>query len=197
MADVLKLKPINIATASVTLEGTTPLIQHAFSTKALEMMREKHAGKKTKNREVRDPHQEFLDCMYRTKDGGYGIPSPNIKSCLVTAAHKDLGIEKTLIRKGIFVHRMPDGDMILPMRCSDPWMREDFVRVGAGSTDLRYRPQWDEWEVDVHFEWDTDLLDIHVICSLFDRAGFGVGLHEWRPEKDGENGRFKVKRVIS
>jgi hypothetical protein len=29
---------------------------------------------------------------------------------------------------------------------------------------------------------------------MIERAGFGVGIGEWRPEKDGDYGRFRVDR---
>lgn len=194
MAEVVKIREIKVESAMLTIEGISPLIQHAWSEKALKEMREKHAGKKTKNRDERNPEKEYRDAMYLTKDGKYGIPSINIKQSLTDAAHKDLGIEKTLVRKGLFIRPGVGGDPVLPMRCSDPVMREDYVRVSSGGTDLRYRPQFDAWELDVIFDFDAELLQIATIASLFDRAGFGVGLHEWRPEKNGEFGRFRVKR---
>jgi hypothetical protein len=74
----------------------------------------------------------------------------------------------------------------------EPTMREDMVRVGMSQTDMRYRPQWDEWSIDVEFEVDTELLRPDDVLTLVDRAGFGVGICEWRPEKGGEFGRFCV-----
>jgi hypothetical protein len=63
-----------------------------------------------------------------------------------------------------------------------------------GAADLRYRPQFDQWSVDINIEYDADLLQQGDIVNLIDRAGFGVGVGEWRPEKGGEFGRFAVKR---
>ena len=74
----------------------------------------------------------------------------------------------------------------------DPIMREDIVRVGAGSTDLRYRPEFAEWAMVLTLEYDSKALTQEAILNLIDRAGVGVGLGEWRPEKGGEYGRFEV-----
>lgn len=191
---VVSLKPISVAHATITIEGISPLIQHKWSEKALREMREKHAGKKTKNRDVRDPIAEAEASTYLTPDGKHGIPLLAMKASFIGAAHKDLGVEKTLVRKGLFI-KSPDPSGIIPMRCDNPSIREDYVRVGMGGTDLRYRPQFDHWEIDIPIEFDTDLLQLTDICNLIDRAGFGVGIGEWRPERGGEFGRYRVKRA--
>lgn len=185
------LKEINIQGFTVVIVGTSPLIVHKWSEKAKTMMRDKGAGKKTKDRSARDPAADAKDATYFTAGGEYAIPVLALKSAIITAAHKDIGIEKTLVRKALFLRS--GSDMMLPMECSEPIIREDCVRVGMGSADLRYRPQFDKWSVHVSLEFDADLLQPTDIVNLFDRAGFGVGICEWRPEKGGEFGRFRVK----
>jgi hypothetical protein len=59
--------------------------------------------------------------------------------------------------------------------------------------DLRYRHQFNQWEVDIEVDYDTDLLQVQDIINLAERAGFGGGIGEWRPEKGGEFGRYRVK----
>jgi hypothetical protein len=189
----VNLRPIAANRVSVVIEGITPLIQHQWSDKALRQMREKGMGKKTKEREARNPEAEADAAMYKTPDGKPAVPLLAIKGALIMAAHKDIGIEKTLVRKGLFIIP-PDPSLCLPMVCSDPIIREDCVRVGMGSADLRYRPQFDQWSVALVIEYDADLLRPEDILNLIDRAGFGVGIGEWRPEKGGEYGRFRVKR---
>lgn len=189
---VVNLKPINVQSLKVTIEGTTPLIQHQWSEKAKGMMRDKGLGKKTKVREPRNAQQEAKDATYFTADGKHGLPLLALKSAIIDAAHKDIGIEKTLVRKALFI-KAPDASLVLPMKCSKPTIREDCVRVGMGAADLRYRPQFDEWSVDLNIEYDADLLQPSDIVNLIDRAGFGMGVGEWRPEKGGEFGRFRVR----
>jgi len=190
-AQEVKLTPVNMQVFSMTIEGISPLIQHSWNDKVKKILLEKKQGKKTKNRAPCDPEQEFRDATYVIKKGVYGMPVSALKSCLINAAHKDLGIEKTLVRKAVFIRCVnPDG--LLPMQCSDPVMREDCVRLTGNSTDLRYRPEFKEWRVTMEIEHDADLLKPQEIMNLFTRAGFGVGLLEWRPEKGGEYGRFQV-----
>ena len=42
-------------------------------------------------------------------------------------------------------------------------------------------------------DYDEEMMQIDTIINLLNRAGFGVGIGEWRPEKDGQFGRFRVK----
>lgn len=191
----INLKQIRSENLSFTIRGISPLIQHAWSEKAKEMMREKHAGKKSKNRDVRDPASEMRAATYYTDEEKYGIPAMAFKSSLIAAAHKDIGIEKTLLRKALFIH-CDDSNGVMEMECPDPVMREDCVRVGAGSADLRYRPEFRDWSVRVSVTFDSELLQVQDIINLVNRAGFGCGIGEWRPEKGGEFGRFEVDTVM-
>jgi len=192
----ITMKPIKSETITLRLKSLSPLIQHKWSEKALKMIRDKHAGKKTKTREVRDPEAEAIAATYFTDEGGYGLPAMAIKSSLITAAHKDIGIEKTLLRKSLFLH-CSDSNNILALESDDPIMREDCVRVGAGSADLRYRPEFRNWTVEITFTFDAELLQVEDIINLVNRAGFGCGVGEWRPEKGGEFGRFQVDETFA
>lgn len=186
----VKIKPISEASAMLHIEGLTPLIQHKWSEKAKQKMRDKHGGKKTRDRAARDPEKEARDATYFTVDGKYGIPVKALKASIISAAHKDLGVEKTLVRKALFIP-CDDPNEVLEMECDTPVLREDWARVGQ-TTDLRYRPEFRKWGLSFRVDYDADLLGIDDIVNLVSRAGFGVGLNEWRPEKGGENGRFRL-----
>ena len=192
MANVITLEEMQQSVLTTRIIGISPFIQHKWSEKAIKMMRDKHAGVRVKNRDVRDPEQEFRDAAYVCEDGRFGFPAGGVKSCLVGAAHKDIGLEKTLLKKSLFI--IPDDPVnnLIALETDDPLMREDTVRVGAGTTDLRYRPEFRNWSMILNFEFDAQALTQPTILNLVQRAGFGVGLGEWRPEKGGEYGRFEV-----
>lgn len=190
----IKLKPIKKQLVTLKIRNTSPLIQHAWDEKAKALMLEKMQGRKTKDRPIRVPKDDMAAATYRLRDGGYCIPGMAFKAAIITAAHKDLGVDKVLVRKALFL-RCPEkvnGAPMIPIQCDPPIMREDCVRVGMGSTDLRYRPQFESWTAEVTLEIDAELLQISDLITLVNRAGFGVGVGEWRPEKDGEFGRFEV-----
>jgi hypothetical protein len=187
----ITLKPIRQETITLTIQGISPLIEHAWDHKSIIQMQEKHAGKKTKTRAERKPEEEFKAATYFDDDGDYAVPAMAVKAAMVSAAHKDIGIEKTLLRKALFLH-CSDSNNLIKLKTDDPIMRTDTVRVGAGSTDLRYRPEFRNWSAEVSFTFDAELLTIDDVVNLLDRAGFGCGIGEWRPQKGGEFGRFRV-----
>ena len=195
---VINLKAMKVDDVSMRIIGTTPLVQHKWIEKMRKQIRDKKMGKKVTNREKCDPQQEFIGATYVGKETGkYGVPCDAIKQCLVNAAHKDIGIEKTLVRKSIFI-KSQDRDLIEPRdlvlfdQTDDPIMREDIVRVGAGSADLRYRPEFQNWSIIFTAQLNTDDIPLDSLINLVNRAGFGVGLQEMRPEKGGDFGRFTV-----
>ena len=194
MSNVITLEEMQQSVLTTRIKGISALIEHKWSEKAIKMMEDKHAGVKVKNRDVRIPEKEFKDAAYVCEDGRFGFPSGGLKKCLINAAHKDIGLEKTLLKKSLFI--LPDDTVnnLCAFESDEPLMRQDIVKVGMGSTDLRYRPEFRNWSMIVRIEVDSQSLTLNTILSLVQRAGFGVGLGEMRPEKGGEYGRFEVDR---
>ena len=193
----LSIRPIRRCKISISVKSTTPLIMHKWSEKAKLMMRDKQQkGTKTKAREIRKPEQEAEEATYVNDHGEVGIPALAFKASLIGAAHKDLGIERTLVRKSLFLQCSDRNQVIAFTEAAEPVIREDMVRVGAGSSDLRYRPEFSWWKAEVSFEIDAELLQPSDVTSLIERAGFGIGICEWRPEKGGEFGRYELDRSI-
>jgi len=195
----LKLQPIRLRAVDVSvrqMEFTAGYIPHGWAEKAKRAMVDKSNGKRTKKREARDPEAEAEAAAYKTADGQYGIPAMAIKAALIDAAHKDLGIEKTLVRKSVFLYM---DDPVLPFS-NDParTLRQDMVRVGAGSADIRYRYEFTEWRLVTRWRVDTAAITIEDFLNLVNRAGFSVGVGEMRPGKTKfEHGRFEIDPEIA
>ncbi len=71
-------------------------------------------------------------------------------------------------------------------------MGEDMVRIGMGTADIRHRAYFDRWATQLDVTYNRAMLSAEMLTNLFATAGFGVGVGEWRPEKDGQMGRFHV-----
>jgi hypothetical protein len=186
------IDPIALETIRVPIVGETPLIVHKFSEKAKRQMLDAQQGRK-KTKEVRDPQADYESSMYRTKDG-FGFPAVGFKACTVSAARfygKDVTmtqLRQLLYFRGV-IHE--SGGMPLVDIDGEPHMREDVVRIGQG-TDLRYRAEFSEWSAVLEVSFVTTSLARESVLSLIDAGGTGVGVGEWRPEKSGEFGRFRI-----
>lgn len=184
---VVELKPMDIRHIEITLVGDAPLIVHRWSEKAKKEMLDKQLGvTKTKKRDPKNPEQDYLDSMYITDDGGYGFPAVGLKAAAVSAARQIDGLPMTFLRGAFHI----DGELV--KIDGTPSMREDMVRVGMGTADIRYRAEFKKWTTTFVIRYNTSAISAEQIVNLFDIAGFAVGIGEWRPEKDGAFGMFHV-----
>ena len=194
MAEI-QLARIQRQVAVVTIEGTAPLIVHAWSQKAKQMMLAAQQGKKTP-KVAKDPDSDFEASQYRFADGGHGFPVMGFKAATVKGGARAFGksVKMTELRQGLVF--LADGEGIDGMQltrliCTEPKMREDMVRVGMGTADIRYRAEYADWSADLRVEFLPNLIDLGSIVALID-AGGSNGVGEWRPEKNGSYGTFRV-----
>lgn len=204
------LPPTNIESFQLWIVGSTPLICHAWSEKARRAMLDKQQKQTREGREVRDPESDFLDSLYTMGDGIYGFPAMAIKNAMLDVAHKDKGVPRTVVMKAVTL----DADMVrtrpalagaicdMPLYRiwgTAPEMREDMVRVGTGLTKtatLAYRAQFTHWAMLINGHINTSQCPLEWVPFLLRQAGMGVGLGEWRAEKRGMFGAFRVASVI-
>lgn len=179
-------------TIRVPILGTTPLIVHRFSEKAKRQMLDAMQGRKSP-KENKDPQAEYEASFYRLKDGTYGFPTIAFKAATVGAARFYAQLTMTGLKQSMFFRGEPgeDGQQLCRID-GEPRMREDAVRVGRGGSDLRYRGEFPEWSSYVDVTYVTSALTQASVLSLIDAGGMGVGIGEWRPEKDGDFGTFRV-----
>lgn len=199
----IELPQLKIGLIDVTLIGDTPLIVHAWSEKAKREMLGKQMKEAKGAKAAKDPVRDFQDSLYRLEDGGYGFPSVGFKCAAVTACTSVEGITKVAARQAFHIMGSPafiktafDGRLMRTNMAriygSEPEMREDMVRIGMGTADLRYRGQFFPWYAPVTVRFNQNVLSEEQILNLLNTSGFGVGLGEWRPERDGDYGMFHV-----
>lgn len=188
----IEITRVGTETLLVPIVGTSPLIVHRFSEKAKRQMLDNMQGRKSP-KQAKDPKAEYEAAFYRLKDGGYGFPALAFKAATVGGARFYSGVTMTALKQFLFVHgEEGDDGRALTRVEGEPLMREDVVTVGRNGSDLRYRPQFSEWRTTLEVRYVTSALTQGSVLSLIDAGGMGVGIGEWRPEKDGDFGTYRV-----
>jgi len=188
----IQIDRIGRETIHVPIIGVTPLIVHRFSEKEKRKMLDNARGRKSP-KEAKDPQAEYEAAFYRLADGSCCMPSIAFKRATVGAARfygKSVTMEG--LKQQVFVsgERGDDGRAMTRIE-GEPEMREDAVRVGQGGGDLRYRPMFRDWSAVLEITYVTSMLTRDSLLSIVD-AGGSVGVGEWRPERNGDSGLYRI-----
>lgn len=190
-SSVVEIPRPNIKVLSVEIEGTTPLIFHKFAEKTMRQMEEKQQKKAgATKKEARNPEEEYEASFYRNKDGKVAFPANNLKQSFVNACRVLNGVPMTLIRAAVFV--VGDEEGLIEVIHKGEEMRKDMVRIGMGTSDIRYRGQVKDWRMKFLVKFNADVLSEAQVLHLIQTAGFSVGIGEWRPEKNGDFGTYTL-----
>ena len=211
--EVVTIQKLNIKTVPVRIIGDSPLIVHAWSEKAKRQMLEAQMKTtKTKAKEVRDPYDDFIQSLYwlegkpeestpkafekAVKNGAkWGFPVGAIKQAGNSAAYRLGWVKNQMQLRGSYFLNTEYGDMA-EIKGSIPEIREDMVRIGMGSADLRYRGEFKDWYMDMMLEFNASGdMTLEQILNVINAGGYTVGLGEWRPEKDGSFGKFHIEAI--
>lgn len=217
--EVITIKPVEKVTAEITIVGESPLIVHAWSEKAKKEMLDAQQGKsKGKAKERKNPVADFIRSMYwlsgmpEIPDGAteeeceelfhkaieegarFGFPAVAIKKAAVSAAYRQ-GITKDKVSANgsFWLTGIDDVEFVEIESPEPPTMREDMVKIGMGTADLRYRGEFHNWKCRCKITYLKDgAFSLENIISMINLGGFACGLGEWRSEKGGISGAFTV-----
>lgn len=182
----IQIPSIEIGRLEIKLVGDSPLIMHKWSEKAKRAMLNRQMKIATQAKEAKDPEKDYEDSIYRDGDADYAFPSIAFKSAIVSACRFTDGTKMTVVRGAVHV----EGEFV--KIDGTPAPREDMVRIAMGTADIRYRAEFENWRATVRVSFNKRTLSAAQVVNLFSLAGFGVGVGEWRPEKNGQFGRFHV-----
>lgn len=209
-------------TVAFSIVGTTPLIVHAWSEKAKRMMLEKQTKTATKAKhDVKIPGNDFKNAAYwlteQPEDGAddaesednflkaikagakFGFPVTGIKQSAITGASRGgLDVKMTELRGAFYIEGATEASTtdLAEIVGSDPVMRCDMVKVGGMTkvADIRFRPEWKEWEIPLRMTYNRNgKYSVEQLLTCFSYGGFVTGIGEWRPERDGQFGMYKVR----
>lgn len=186
----IKLEGLKVGSFKVRIVGKTPLICHRFSEKNIDKMKAKQEQNASvvKQREQRKPEEEYRASLYALKDGRFGFPASAFKGAICSASRQTGKAFSKAFLKGAF-HVIGD---IVPIN-GTPHMRQDIIKLPNGAADLRYRGQFDKWEIPIEIVFNKNTISAEQIVMLLHLAGFASGIGDWRPEKGGSFGMFEVK----
>lgn len=209
--EVIEIRPIEIKRVTVRVVGDTPLIMHAWSEKAKRMMLEAQMGiAKGKKKEVKNPADDFIRSMYwltpMPEDGTmesfeeaiangarFGFPVTAFKQAAISAAYRMGWAKDKMSMRGAFYIDSDENGMI-EIHSDTPEMREDMVKVGMGTADIRYRGEFKNWYADLTISYNANgQYSLENIVNIINAGGYVCGVGEWRPERDGQNGMFHVQ----
>jgi len=189
------LKALELKDIFIKLTGKTSLIVHKFSAITKSAILDKQKKKAPQAKKARDPESEFLAARYiiDKKKNLHGFPASGFKKTAVRAG-KQCGMVMADLRGQFHVFGTDVADFVTIECKKGPIMREDTVRLATGTTDLRYRPEYQNWSCTLRVEYNSAVITPEQILNLYNIAGFAVGIGEWRPERDGQFGMFEIAK---
>lgn len=211
--ELIEIKPIEIKKTTIRIVGDTPLIMHAWSEKAKrEMLEKQMKTTKSKSREAKNPVEDFIRSMYwltpmpmdMSEDGfmqaiengaRFGFPVTAFKQAAISAAYRMGWTKDKMSMRGAF---FIDGDenQMIEIHSDVPVIREDMVKVGMGTADIRFRGEFRNWWADMTISYNTNgQYTLEQILNIVNAGGYVCGVGEWRPERDGQYGMFHVEAV--
>lgn len=201
----INLPEIKLERHQLFLIGNAPLIVHAFPEKARKEMLAKQMKTAKGGRDARDPYAEVEAARYPLPDGRDGFPAVGFKAAAVTACTALSDVTKVAARQAFRVEGVPmntggaiEGSFIrtalVPLVAHTPTIREDVVRLSGPSraAEVRYRPEYSTWGVELDVMLNPQVVSIGQLATMFQAAGHGVGVGDYRPERDGDCGTFDL-----
>jgi hypothetical protein len=196
---------IQIKLAALRIEGTSPLIVHKFSEKARKEILDKCMQKAKSGKEPKNPVMEFMQSLhwltpmpeeYTEEAFGaalaagakFGFPATGVKQSAVSAAYR-AGLTKDKVSTYGAFH-ITGGELIEIQ--GTPVMREDYAVINNGAPEIRYRAEFTEWAMDFEIRYNAAVYSLEQIVTFFNFGGFAVGVGDWRIEKGGVFGAYKV-----
>ena len=189
------ISPPNFDRILLHLRGVEPYMQARFSEKAQRTIRDKQAAgetaRKGSKREARNFDADFQGALHRAEEGWYGIPAAAFRNAAIDACRM-AGYQMTRAKMSVFVQSdgldAIDQTPLVRLIAGEPERTEMMVRNATGVTDIRVRPMWRTWAVDLVVRFDADQFSPSDVANLFSRAGLQVGVGEGRPYSKSSNG---------
>ena len=162
------------------ITGISPLLMHRFPLEPVPNIEKLPAG------------EQAEICLYRRDDGTVYVPGITLQRALVAGATYSKGKGRGSLQKPVSACVLIE-DEHLPLAEQEYTIDARAVVIPATKGRIvRYRPRFDDWQVEGSVMYDPELLSEMQLRQVFDDTGSRVGLLDFRPEKKGPFGRFTV-----
>jgi hypothetical protein len=175
--------------------GTSPLIMNRFNQKAWhELLLPSQARNRADMEQTlkHDPVAEFRGAVYRNRDPEepslIHIPNGAFHGCIASAALDMPGATKAKIERLTRITDVNINLFGLPQLFMSMVRNSDMNRT----PDVRTRPIFPEWCCKVSVRYVRKILSERTVSNLFGAAGSIVGIGDWRGQKGGPYGAFRL-----
>jgi hypothetical protein len=187
----VRLVAPTIQVLEIELIGTTTYIPHQAGEKVKAEILRRQIDK-VKTREKRDLDAEYEDCFYKNDKGELYIPGPAFARSILSVVADFDGISGAEVKRNI---RILSDECPLEYESIEPRI-DRVVLAGIGRTmDVRKRPYIHGWKTKVLVQFNKAKFSAAEVLNLFQSAGMCVGVGDWRPEKGGNHGMWRVKET--
>lgn len=178
----------------IKVVGTSPLIMHRFSFKARQELLNPSPKKNASERATtlkHNPLEEYRECFYRNRNAKspalFHLPKGTVHGALASAALDIPGATRASIER--LTQVIGHIDLFGVPKLFMSMVRSSDI---AKTPDVRTRPIFERWACKVEIEYKTNPLTDNQVLNLLSAAGFLIGIGDWRRQKGGEYGAFRV-----
>lgn len=192
---------MEVTRVRVTIEGVSPLLLHSdkganpLSVEAKSLKAVSSKRKKSEEDHFEMVRIEWMSGLYLDKSGRVAVPVENVRAAIRDGAKlSKLGkeISRKVFIDGTHMAIAYDGPRDLEKLFDDARFRDTrSVRVGQQRV-MRTRPHFDKWALSFDAYWDSDSFDTDLFARCLESAGKFIGIGDFRPDKGGTFGRFKL-----
>lgn len=182
-------------TVTTTIVGTTALLQHRFAESF-------ETAKQTRrvNIQQKEPREEAETLAYRLPGGELYLPGAAIGRLLREAggAHKQRGSRKSIkyvvpaavlvLADTIGLHAPDTGVALVDFEVDG---RPVTIPATKGRI-MRYRPRLNAWAATFDVRINETILSVETVHQLLTEGGQQIGVGDYRPERGGPFGTFRV-----
>lgn len=191
----VEVNEIIMAESRFNVLGVSPMIMNRFSQKAWQELLFPSARRSRATLESalkHDPIAEFRGALYRNRDPKqpalFHIPNGAFHQVLCNAGIDIPGAAKAKLERLTSVVETQVNVFGVPQLFMSMVRNSDMNRT----PDVRTRPVFPEWACTVTIRYVKSLVTEKTIANLFGASGVIGGIGDWRPQKGGSFGAFRV-----